>query len=146
MSKRCGGGEEKGGRGGRTEFRIKFTELDRGTLFCSLVSSLAPANARAHLSLSPLSPASALVPSPRPLAGACFFPTRSSGIPPLLTAVSASPARGWTRIRSWETFIFGPLSSPPLTLRYQVSISELLIKLHIFLERDYRYSQYSYLL
>lgn len=35
----------------------------------------------------------ALVPSPRPLAGACFFPTRSSGIPPLLTAACFSRPR-----------------------------------------------------
>jgi len=35
----------------------------------------------------------ALVPSPRPLAGARFFPTRSSGIPPLLTAACFSRPR-----------------------------------------------------
>lgn len=40
----------------------------------------------------------ALVPSPRPLAGAHFFPTRSSGIPPLLTAACFSRPRTDTNL------------------------------------------------
>lgn len=47
---------------------------------------------------------SALVPSPRPLTGVCFFPTRSSGILPFLTA-AASPAPGRSRIHFWKTFL-----------------------------------------
>lgn len=115
-----GGGEEGEGRGGRTEFRIKFSGLGRTLFFGSLLLPSQPVSlsfpitrARAS-SLVPLA-ASALVPSPRRLAGARFFPTRSSGIPPLLTA--ASPSCGRTRIRSWETFLLGPLSlSLPLSL------------------------------
>lgn len=111
--------EVEKGEGERRSHRVsdKIHRARSGTLFSvpSLpLSFLLIARASpSRLSLA----ASALVPSPRPLAGACFFPTRSSGIPPLLTAASASPARGWTRIRFWETFLFGRLSSPPLTLR-----------------------------
>lgn len=63
----------------------------------------------------------ALVPLPRRLAGARFFPTRSSGILPFLTtALPASPARGCARIRSWKTRSSSVLSSiPPLTFKCQ---------------------------
>lgn len=97
------------------KFRVKFSGLTWTPLvfgFLSLLFYLSLAIslliARAASSLAPLA-VSAFVPSPRPLAGARFFPTCSSGIPPLLTAVS--PTRERTRIRSWETFLFGPLVS-----------------------------------
>lgn len=89
------------GRGGRTEFRIKFSELDRTLLFCYLFLPFPFLSLSLSLSLLSIArtspPASltafALVPSPRPLVGARFFPTRSSGIPPLLTAACFSRPR-----------------------------------------------------
>jgi len=112
MSRWRGTRRRRRGRRGRTEFRIKFSWLDRRELglFRSLSSRpllfppppsslLAPFDRAAPLLLPPslsLSRArhwSALVPSPCRLAGARFFPTRSSGIPPLLTAACLSRPR-----------------------------------------------------
>jgi len=68
------------------------------SLLLPLFSSLSFSLSLSLLSIAHASPpaslaAFALVPSPRPLAGARFFPTRSSGIPPLLTAACFSRPR-----------------------------------------------------